>query len=215
MKNSEIIKKSKSLLKSNYGKVMFPYFITCFIIGLFINIQDLFIIILNIAEVESEIAFQITGIVSPIIYLIVFSCLSIGLASFSLSIANKQEIRSNKLFEGFKIIPKATAIGLIQWIITLIGFVLLIIPGIILSLMCSQVYYIAKKNPDLDVIEVFKRSFQLMKGNKWQLFLLYLRYTLFFLLSFFTLFIWALWLIPQFHVANALFHEKISNEYTD
>ena len=215
MKNSEIIKKSKSLLKSNYGKVMFPYFITGFTVGLFINIQDLFIIILNIAEVESEIAFQITGIVSPIIYLIVFSYLSIGLASFSLSIANKQEIRSNKLFEGFKIIPKATAIGLIQWIITLIGFVLLIIPGIILSLMCSQVYYIAKKNPDLDVIEVFKRSFQLMKGNKWQLFLLYLRYTLFFLLSFFTLFIWALWLIPQFHVANALFHEKISNEYTD
>ena len=71
MKNSEIIKKSKSLLNSNYGKVMFPYFITYFIIGLFANSQDLFIIILNIAEVESEIAFQITGIVSPIIYLIV------------------------------------------------------------------------------------------------------------------------------------------------
>ena len=92
---------------------------------------------------------------------------------------------------------------------------MLIIPGIILSLMCSQVYYIAKKNPDLDVIEVFKRSFQLMKGNKWQLFLLFLRQTLFFLLSFFTLFIWNLWLIPQFSVAYALFHEKISNEYTD
>ena len=27
MKNSEIIKKSKSLLKSNYGKVIFPYFL--------------------------------------------------------------------------------------------------------------------------------------------------------------------------------------------
>ena len=215
MKNSEIIKKSKSLLKSNYGKVMFPYFITGFTVVLFSNIQDLFIYILNIAEVESEIAYQITGIVSPIITLIISSCLGIGLASFSLSIANKQEIRSNKIFEGFKIIPKATAIGLIQSIITLIGFVLLIIPGIILSLMCSQVYYIAKKNPDLGVIEVFKKSFKLMKGNKWQLFLLNLRYTLFFLLSFFTLFIWALWLIPQFHVANALFHEKISNEYTD
>ena len=138
--------------------------------------------------------------------------LNIGLASFSLSIANKQEIRSNKLFEGFKIIPKATAIGSIVFIITLIGLFLLIIPGLILSLMCSQVYYIAKKNPDLDVIEVFKRSFQLMKGNKWQLFLLNLRYALFFLLSFFTLFIWNLWLIPQFSVAYALFHEKISNE---
>ena len=215
MKNSEIIKKSKSLLKSNYGKVMFPYFITYFIIGLFINIQDIFLIILNIAEVESEMVFQITGIVQPIIYLIVFSCLSIGLASFSLSIANKQEIRSNKLFEGFKIIPKATAIGLIQSIITLIGFVLLIVPGIILSLMCSQVYYIAKKNPDLGVIEVFKRSFKLMKGNKWKLFLLNLRYALFFLLSFFTLFIWNLWLIPQFSVAYAIFHEKISSEYID
>ena len=84
MKNSEIIKKSKSLLKSNYGKVMFPYFITGFTFGLFSYNQDLFIYILNIAEVESEIAFQITGIVSPIIYLIVFSCLGIGLASFSI-----------------------------------------------------------------------------------------------------------------------------------
>ena len=40
MKNSEIIKKSKSLLKSNYGKVMFPYFITGFTVGLFSYNQD-------------------------------------------------------------------------------------------------------------------------------------------------------------------------------
>ena len=31
--------------------------------------------------------------------------------------------------------------------------------------MCSQVYYIAKKNPDLDVIEVFKKSFQANEGK--------------------------------------------------
>ena len=40
MKNSEIIKKSKSLLKSNYGKVMYPYFITGFTVVLFSNNQD-------------------------------------------------------------------------------------------------------------------------------------------------------------------------------
>ena len=76
--------------------------------------------------------------------------------------------------------------------------------------MFSQVYFLILKTPEKSVSELFKESALLMKGYKWQLFILYVRFGFFFLLSAFTLFIWTLWLIPQYYTAFALFYDEIS-----
>ena len=202
MQNSEIINKSKSILKNNYGKVILPFFIVALVQSILTS-QDL---IMSIAE---SLGVPIAILLS-IVFVSVSASLTLGLASFSLSIANNDSINSNKIKDGFSVIPRAISLIIIYVLIILIGFICLIIPGIIFTLMFAQIFYIAMDKPETSVIDCFKQSASMMKGHKWQFFKLSLRYSLYFILSIFTLFIWALWLLPQMYVSTALFYKKVN-----
>ena len=202
MHNSEIINKSKAILKNNYGKVMLPFFIVALVQSLLTN-QDL------VKSIAESLGIPIAILLS-IVFVSVAASLTIGLASFSLSIANNDPINSNKIKDGFSVMPRAIGLIIIYVLILIVGFICLIIPGIIFSLMFAQIFYIATDRPETSVIDCFKQSASMMKGHKWQFFKLSLRYSLYFILSIFTLFIWALWLLPQMYVSTALFYKKVS-----
>tara|TARA_B100001057_G_scaffold501110_1_gene620697 strand:+ start:57906 stop:58520 length:615 start_codon:yes stop_codon:yes gene_type:complete len=202
MQNSEIINKSKSILKDNYGKVILPFFIVALAQSFLTSIE-------SIKSIAESLGVPIAILLS-IVFLSVSASLTLGLASFSLSIANNDSINSNKISDGFSAMPKAIGLFIIYILIILIGFICFIIPGIIFTLMFAQVFYIAADQPDTPVIDCFQQSASIMKGHKWQYFKLSLRYSLYFILSVFTLFIWALWLLPQMYVSTALFYKKVS-----
>ena len=201
MNNSEIIKETKSILKGNYNKVIVPFFLFAIISGVLQN-QDI------ISSIYSDYG-VFSGAVYSVLVLVVGSVIAVGLASFSLSIIEGQ-IDINKLKDGLSIVNKAFIFYVLYIVIVVLGFICLIIPGIIFSLMFSQVYYILCKDPEIGVIDAFKKSAAMMNGHKWQYFKLSLRYGFYFFLSIFTLFIWALWLFPQMYTSYALFHKKVS-----
>ena len=201
MNNSEIIKETKSILKGNYNKVIVPFFLFAIISGVLQN-QDI------ISSIYSDYG-VFSGAVYSVLVLVVGSVIAVGLASFSLSIIEGQ-IDINKLKYGLSIVNKAFIFYVLYIVIVVLGFICLIVPGIIFSLMFSQVYYILCKDPEIEVIDAFKKSAAMMNGHKWQYFKLSLRYGFYFFLSIFTLFIWALWLFPQMYTSYALFHKKVS-----
>ena len=201
MNNSEIIKETKSILKGNYNKVIVPFFLLAIISGVLQN-QDI------ISSIWSDYG-VFSGAVYSVLVLVVGSVIAVGLASFSLSIIEGQ-IDINKLKDGLSIVNKAFIFYVLYIVIVVLGFICLIVPGIIFSLMFSQVYYILCKDPEIGVIDAFKKSAAMMNGHKWQYFKLSLRYGFYFFLSIFTLFIWALWLFPQLYTSYALFHKKVS-----
>ena len=201
MNNSEIIKETKSILKGNYNKVIVPFFLFAIISGVLQN-QDI------ISSIYSNYG-VFSGAVYSVLVLVVGSVIAVGLASFSLSIIEGQ-IDINKLKYGLSIVNKAFIFYVLYIVIVVLGFICLIVPGIILSLMFSQVYYILCKDPEIGVIDAFKKSAAMMNGHKWQYFKLSLRYGFYFFLSIFTLFIWTLWLFPQMYTSYALFHKKVS-----
>lgn len=201
MNNSEIIKETKSILKGNYNKVIVPFFLFAIISGVLQN-QDI------ISSIYSDYG-VFSGAVYSVLVLVVGSVIAVGLASFSLSIIEGQ-IDINKLKDGLSIVNKAFIFYVLYIVIVVLGFICLIVPGIIFSLMFSQVYYILCKDPEIEVIDAFKKSAAMMNGHKWQYFKLSLRYGFYFFLSIFTLFIWALWLFPQMYTSYALFHKKVS-----
>lgn len=201
MNNSEIIKETKSILKGNYNKVIVPFFLLAITSGVLQN-QDI------INSIYSDYG-VFSGAVYSVLVLVVGSVIAVGLASFSLSIIEGQ-IDINKLKDGLSIVNKAFIFYVLYIVIVVLGFVCLIVPGIIFSLMFSQVYYILCKDPEIGVIDAFKKSAAMMNGHKWQYFKLSLRYGFYFFLSVFTLFIWALWLFPQMYTSYALFHKKLS-----
>ena len=201
MNNSEIIKETKSILKGNYNKVIVPFFLFAIISGVLQN-QNI------ISSIYSDYG-VFSGAVYSVLVLVVGSVIAVGLASFSLSIIEGQ-IDINKLKDGLSIVNKAFIFYVLYIVIVVLGFICLIVPGIIFSLMFSQVYYILCKDPEIGVIDAFKKSAAMMNGHKWQYFKLSLRYGFYFFLSIFTLFIWALWLFPQMYTSYALFHKKVS-----
>ena len=75
--------------------------------------------------------------------------------------------------------------------------------------MFSQIFYIIAENPQIGVIDAFKKSASLMKNKKLQYLGLGLRYILFFILGVFTLGIWWLWLTPQMYVSFAIFYKEL------
>ena len=203
MTNSEIIKYSKSTLKGKYSKVILPYIIVSILVSIPQN-QELISIIISRFQIPGILLFLIWGfLINP--------ALNVGLATFSLAILRGKEINIRYLFRGFQFLPKSAAVGLLYLLIIIIGFILFIIPGIVWALMFSQVFFILSENQDLDIKGIFKKSALIMKGNKLKLLGLSLRFFLYIILSVFTLFIWSMWLIPQFYISLAKFYDLIKD----
>lgn len=97
----------------------------------------------------------------------------------------------------------------IYTILVAVGYFLLIVPGIILSLGLSQTFIIANDEPELDATEVLKKSWEMMKGYKMRLFLLYLRFIGWMLLAMLTFGIGYFWLAPYIYVTVVKFHDEV------
>ena len=201
MNNSEIRNVTKEVLKGKYKNVMLPFLLAILLISLSQS-QDLYS---YVYEAYGKTYMFTIGSIA----LFIQGPISIGLATYSLAIANQKDYSYNQIFTGFKYFFKALFLFLLFNISFLIGIICLIIPGIIIGLMFSQIFFIMAEDPQIGVIDAFKKSASLMKNKKLQCFGLFLKYVLFFILGIFTLGIWWLWLIPQVYVSFAIFYKEL------
>ena len=187
--NRDLVQKTKPLLQDSYLQVF-----ACILLA--------------------SILPQILLSVSPqsILLNILVTCLSaylqVGIALYCIEIYKGNEVSYTTIFsrfDGFKPI----LIMLLLVIAVFLGFIIFIIPGIILALMYSQVFFILADDPDVGVIEAFNKSNKMMKNKKGQLFMLNLEALFYFILGVFTLFIWWVWLIPRYSIAYAGFYEEL------
>ena len=203
MNNSEIRNVTKEVLKGKYNNVMLPFLLATLLLSL-TQQQELY----SSAYEAYGLSYVFT---IGSLALFIQGPISIGLATYSLAIANQKDYSYNQIFKGFKYFFKALFLFLLFNISFLIGFIFLIIPGIIIALMFSQIFYIMAEDPQTGVIDVFKKSASLMKNKKLQLFGLGMRYVGLFILGVFTLGIWWLWLIPQMYVSFAIFYKELQS----
>ena len=201
MNNSEIRNITKEILKGKYKNVMLPFLLATLLISVTQSV-DLY----TYGYEDHGLSYVIT---IGSIALFIQGPISIGLATYSLSIVNEKEYSYTQIVLGFKYFSKALFLYLMLGISFLIGFILLIIPGVIVALMFSQIFYIMAEDPQTGVIDAFKKSASLMKNKKLQLFGLGMRYFGLYILGIFTLGIWWLWLTPQMYVSLAIFYKEL------
>lgn len=144
-------------------------------------------------------------------FLIVAGPLSLGYAIFTLNIVRKKNPDISNLFDGFNLFGKALGLYFLKGLIVFFGLILFIIPGIYLSLMYSQIFFVLADNKEIKSFEALEISKQIMDGHKFKLFLLQLLYFILVLLSAFTLFIGLIVIIPWIRVTNAKFYEYVKN----
>lgn len=105
-----------------------------------------------------------------------------------LQIARGEKTQVGTLFCGFKDYKRIFICYFLYSVILGVSFLLLIVPGVIVSLMLALVPFILKDYPELGTIEVLEKSVQMMKGYKKRLFFLGLSF-LGWILLWFVLFI--------------------------
>ena len=203
MNRAELKSKAKEQLKGRWGLAILTVFVSNVIINSYNSIDRLdnqIYIPEKLVLSFGLLAFLFTGVIS------------IGLRKFLLNfITNKDEPKFSDLFSQFKIYFKSLGLFILMSLAMVLGLLLLLFPGIIVYLMFSQAYFILAENPDKGIIESLRESSELMKGYKWEFFVLQLSFIGWWLLAILTLGIGSLWVSPYQKVTEANFYLKLKN----
>lgn len=163
----------------------------------------LILLLISMGAALIPLAGQIIGI-------LIAGPLAVGGAYFALNIVRDQVAQTDDLFFSFNNnLGNSILAYLLVVAFALIGFILLIIPGIIVALALSQTWFILAENPSMDSYDAIMRSKKMMDGYKFKLFKIQLRLLGLGLLCLLTLGIGFLWLIPYQYVVYAKFYEEV------
>ncbi|MFJ8526584.1 DUF975 family protein [Bacillus sp. NPDC094106] len=152
-----------------------------------------------------------------IIYIAAQSVMSYGYYNFTLCLAKNESTTIGNLFEGFKKnnLFRSMKLGILQTIFIILWSLLFIIPGIIKFFSYSMAYFILLENPEYTASEAIKKSKEMMKGHKLDLFILWLSFIGWFILGsfigLFTLSIPYLWISPYYNTTVSHFYLTLAN----
>ena len=194
---SELKRNSKAQLK-NYWGVSIAIIIVCMLVSYIPEV-------LSYIDPESATI----ALLIPIISLVITGPLAIGQSRFFINLANRENPKFSDLWFGFNNILRSIGVTLLVGIAVCIGTILFIIPGIIISFMYSQVYYIMAEHPDMSVLECLRESARIMKGHKMELFILELSFLGWIILTALTCGIAGLYVLPYYSATLANFYLEI------
>ena len=138
--------------------------------------------------------------------------LSWGFAVYFLRLIRNSDISYGRLFDGYNDFVRIFLAGLLVFICEAIGLALLIVPGVIVALMFSQTSFILKDNPQVSATDAMKRSMEMMKGHKMELFMLWLSFLGWIILATLTCGFGFLFLEPYMYTTLAHYYEDLKAE---
>ena len=143
--------------------------------------------------------------------------LGYGLTNALLSFLRSNEEGTSGLSEMWQFFRRdysrsVPALLLVMVFSTLLGIVTLGIGTIVLSYAYSMVPYLLRDYPELSAREALRTSKQMMKGHKWDLFVLDLSFIGWILLGIMSAGIGLLWVAPYRDTTHAAFYEDLKNE---
>ena len=138
--------------------------------------------------------------------------LQLVMSVYFLNILNERPASIENLLEGFKPLLKVLLVYLVISIGTFLGIILLIIPGIIVSLGLSMSFYILFENPDLTIEEVLKESWNLTNGYKMELFFLHIRFIPWYLLGLLCFFVGIFVVMPWHQLTITMYYSYLKEQ---
>lgn len=136
-----------------------------------------------------------------------------GFAWWTLSIARGNDDTGEFKLAFTKIIY-VVVVNFIVGIIVFIGFIILIIPGIIAALGLSMTTRCLRDDPDTGIFAAISKSWTIMKGHKWEFFVLQLSFLPWLFLTIITFFIVGIYVFPYIDTTISEFYESIKDQKT-
>lgn len=172
--------------------------------------SDKWLFLLLVILVESIIVGAISSFVIGLIFAGIFA---IGIHRVLLGIVRRQDEKANfeKLFSGFSDnhVVDHILLGVLQTIFLFLWSLLFVIPGIIKSYSYAMSFYIQNDNPELDANSCITASRKMMKGHKWQLFVMDLSFLGWYIVGLLCFGFGVLWVYPYHELSKALFYEEL------
>ena len=195
MENNQIMKEAQESLKGKWGISI----AACLIAG---------VITVMITILGGYLINEDWG--GNLLSLFVTPPIGVGLALFFLNIHSDKKPEIETIFNPFKDVWLNSVLAYFMMIvIILIGFILLVIPGVIATLMFSQVFYIIAEDNKIDPYNALVKSKKMMEGNKWKLFKIMLIILLLAIVCILTLGIGFIWLAPYQNAVYAKFYNVV------
>ena len=195
MENNQIMKEAQESLKGKWGISI----AACLIAG---------VITIMITILGGYLINEDWG--GNLLSLFVTPPIGVGLALFFLNIHTGNKLEIKTIFNPFKEVWLNSVLAYFMMIvIIIIGSILFIIPGIIASLMFSQVSYIIAEDNKIDPYNALVKSKKMMDGNKWKFFKISLRILLLAIVCILTLGIGFIWLAPYQNAVYAKFYNVL------
>ena len=202
MGNNQVYKnRALASLEGKWGKAIIATLIMAIVTG---GIGD----VLGIPFMSS----QWTGMGVQGIWAIITMPFAWAWAVYFLRLIRNEDLDYGHLLDGYKQFGRILLAEILITIAVFIGFLLLIVPGIIIALMLSQTDFILKDDREISAIDAMARSIKLMDGHKVELFWLTLSFIGWAILSLLTLGIGFLLLAPYYESAAAHFDEDLKAE---
>ena len=144
--------------------------------------------------------------------LILTGPLSVGICIFFTSVAKGEKADLGSVFGGFSNFGNACVTGIIESIFLLLWNLIPVV-GIIKAYSYSMTFFIQKDHPEMTKTEAITASRQMMKGHKWELFVLELSFIGWILLSCLTFGILLIVYVgPYMSATKAAYYEKLKAE---
>ena len=136
---------------------------------------------------------------------------NIGHMIYALHITREEKADYGNLLDGFSIFGRAILLSVLQFLIIYLFALLLIIPGIYMAYRYRQAVFLLIDHPERSPIECLRASGELMRGHKWELFILDLSFIGWILVqSLFPPF--AIWLRPYQTLTYANYYRTLRGE---
>ena len=135
---------------------------------------------------------------------------TVGMLYYMLNLVRGKDYSLNNLKEFYDKIGILIGISIIVSIFVTLGCLLFIIPGIIIALNYTFVFYLFAEDKNLTLKEYLDKSKELIKGYRMDYFLFILSFIGWILLCFFIIPI--IWVIPYIQTAEILYYEKLKEK---
>lgn len=220
MNNSEIKKAARASLKGKWWSFAGLTFVMLLVTSLMGMLAVSFRMILEGSFMPGGITLKtITIVVLSILYTVAsLSVLPIQYGFYYAHLASAREddlADPAHLFAGYQRFWFILGLTILVQLIISFGFMILIVPGVIMALAYAMWPFIAHDHPELSIKEVLERSRVLMQGHKGELLLLILSFLGWILLCILTLGIALFFVTPYIYMSLYHFYENIRYELDD
>ena len=135
-----------------------------------------------------------------------------GFAVYFLNLIRKEDIRYERLFDGYKDFIRTFLLEFFYCIAIVIGLFLLIVPGIIVAIGLSMAPYILKDDPQISAMDALMKSWKMTNGHKMKLFWLGLSFIGWIILGLITFGIGFFLIAPYIETTFAHYYEDLKKE---